>query len=111
MWISYFASDPCVMPLRACNAPQSLGGCPQGTWIHTIRMQCQHLLVKLHSGRGTRRELVEVADITARFLDVMGRAIGIKHAMTGYRRFWMQSLDFIAREATPFRACSSHSAR
>ena len=80
-----------------CIAPQSLGGCPEGTWINAVRMQCQHLLVKIHSGRCTRRDLVEVADITARFLDVMGRAIGIKHAMTGYHRFRMQSFDFIER--------------
>ena len=80
-----------------CIAPQSLGGCPEGTWIYAVRMQCQHLLVKLHSGRCTRRDLVEVADITARFLDVTGRAIGIEHAMTGYHRFRMQSLDFIQR--------------
>ena len=60
-------------------------------------MQRQRLLVKVHSGRCTRRYLVEAADVTARFLDVTGRAIGIKHAMTGYHRFRMQSLYFVER--------------
>src|SRR4029077_10536220 len=80
-----------------CIAPQSLRGCPEGAWIYAVRMQCQHLLVKIHGGRCTRRDPVEVADINARFLDVTGRATGIKHAMTGYHRFRMQSLDFIER--------------
>src|ERR1700676_3772091 len=91
MWMSSFGFR-CM-----CIASQSLGGCPEGTWIHAIRMQCQHIFVKIHSGRCTRRDLVEVADITARFLDVMGRAIGIRHAMTGYHRFRVQSLDFTER--------------
>src|SRR4029453_12300597 len=43
------------------------------------------------------RRLVVVRVKTGVFLDVTGKTIGIKHAMTGYHRFRMQPLDFIER--------------
>ncbi len=48
-----------------CIASQGLGGCPMGTWVYAVEMHCQHLLVKIHSSRCTRRNMAEVAEITA----------------------------------------------
>src|SRR6266403_4442311 len=80
-----------------CISFQSLRGCPERAWIHAVWMQCQHLLVKVDRSRCLRHDLVEVAEVGAGFLDVTRRTVGIKHTMTGYHGFRMQSLDCIKR--------------
>lgn len=71
--------------------------CPERAWINAVRMQCQHLLVKVHRRRCTCHTSVKVMDVTSSFLDVTGRTIGVRHAMTGYHRQRMQRLDLIER--------------
>src|SRR5258708_2364671 len=65
-----------------CVSFRSLRGCPERAWINPVRMQCQHLLVKVQGGRCTCHGSVKVMKVASGFLDVTRRAIGVKHAMT-----------------------------
>src|SRR5580704_15450511 len=78
--------------------------CPKRTWIHAIWMQCQHLLVEVQRGRCTRQAGVKIMEVSAGFVDVTRRAVGVKNTMTSYDCFRMKGLDLIER-AQPLASC------
>src|SRR5580704_10014262 len=68
---------------------------PQRAWIGSIRIELQHLVVKLSRRRHHLGDAFEIADVLTGFFDDSGAVVLLGFLMSGDHRAWFQFLDCV----------------
>src|ERR1700722_20544195 len=80
-----------VMKLRFRHVRRT----PQRAWIGSIRIELQHLVVKLSRRRRHLGDAFEIADVLTGLFDYSGAVVLLGFLMSGDHRAWFQFLDCV----------------